>query len=55
MQVPKPNLADNAETVRAIVTHLNEQDDSEALSPGIKEDLCKELTKLAEDLAPANI
>jgi len=52
--VPKPTLQANAETLREIVTKI-EGEDSEALSPEGKKELCEELSKLAEDLAPAAI
>lgn len=56
MTIPKPDLKEDAEKLREIVTKLNDmEEESETLSPETKKHIVKELTELAEDLAPAAI
>ena len=56
MTIPKPDLKEDAEKLREIVTKLDEiEEPPEALSPETKNHIRKELTALAEDLAPAAI
>ena len=55
MTIPKPDLRDDAEKVREIVTKINDNEDNELLSPLTKQELTTKLSELAEDLAPAAI
>jgi len=55
MRIPKPDLRENAEKVREIVTKISEMEENELLSPITKTEITTKLTELAEDLAPAAI
>jgi len=50
----KVDLVESAEGVRGLVASIQAKAD-EDLAPGFKEEICEELTKLAEDFAPAAI